>query len=117
MKNAFKEINPAEKQVVTVSVDHSEEFLQSAKQLMDFISSLPIDQESNERLVGLLMEHVRTAEHDAVIIGFRSGVMYALKKNEEKWNQACMTVDKMIAKLSEYGTKLSKNVGKNTLCS
>lgn len=112
MNNTFDEIKPAEKQNITIQVDHSDEFIQVAKQLGDFISSLPIDQPTNERLVGLLLDHVRVAEHDAVLQGFKTGVMYTLKKNEEKWNCGFRAMDNLMAKLREDSTKREKMMPK-----
>ena len=57
--------------------ERTEKFFQIAKQLSDFIKSLPLDQSTNDRLVKLMIEQVEEAEHGSFIQGFKMGREFA----------------------------------------
>ncbi|MDY4508040.1 MAG: hypothetical protein SPD95_04890 [Candidatus Faecousia sp.] len=62
--------------------ERTEKFFQIAKQLSDFIKSLPLDQSTNDRLVKLMIEQVEEAEHGSFIQGFKMGRDFAIWDSE-----------------------------------
>ena len=48
-----------------VEIERTEEFKKSAKELSDYILSLPLTNEQNDELIKLIMNHVLVAESEA----------------------------------------------------
>ena len=60
-----------------IQIERTEGFTQKAKQLSDFIAALPLDTQTNNCLVKLMVEHVKEAELGAFAQGLRIGHEYA----------------------------------------
>lgn len=69
-----------------VCINRSPEFFQAAQTLSNFTKDLPIDQPTNDQLVALMVEQVKVAEHDALLQGFKMGVLFALQKQRVQMN-------------------------------
>lgn len=61
-----------------VEIDNFNEYLDSAKELSDYIKSLPLSVDQNDKLVSLMYKHNDVARKDA----FRQGIefMFELQK-------------------------------------
>lgn len=68
-------------QDVIVFGDWSETFYEKALQLSDFIKGLPIDRETNERLVLLMVECLKSAHGDGIRDGY--GLGYDIRTSEQ----------------------------------
>ncbi len=56
-----------------IRLEWGEEFYQAAKELSEFIHSLPLSAEDNDRLINLVIDQVCEAERGAFANGFRMG--------------------------------------------
>lgn len=61
--------------------DNSKEFLDTAKELSDYIKSLPLTLDQNDKLVSMILKHVEVAKNDS----FRQGIefMFDTAKNKD----------------------------------
>lgn len=59
---------------VIIQIRRTEEFITTAQAVSDFLKDLPLTREQNDRLISLMVEHVRAAEQG----GFRDGVRYGI---------------------------------------
>lgn len=57
-----------------VEIDNFKEYLDSAKELSDYIKSLPLTLDQNDKLVSLIHKHNDVARKDA----FRQGIEFML---------------------------------------
>lgn len=64
--------NQAE-EIPSIVVKRTGEFYQAAKELSEFIHSLPLSAENNNRLIDLMVDQVCEAERGAFVQGFRMG--------------------------------------------
>lgn len=64
-----------------VEIDNFNEYLDSAKELSDYIKSLPLSVDQNDKLVSLMHKHNDVARKDA----FRQGIefMFDTAKNQD----------------------------------
>ena len=60
-----------------IQIERTEGFTQKAKQLSDFVAALPLDTQTNDRLVELMVEQVKEAELGAFAQGLRIGHEYS----------------------------------------
>lgn len=60
-----------------IQIERTEGCTQKAKQLRDFVAALPLDTQTNDRLVKLMVEKVKEAELGAFAQGLRIGREYA----------------------------------------
>ena len=61
-------------QTTSIQIERTQEFLEAAKRLSDFISSLPLNKEQNDRLVHEMIEQIQLAERSAFMQGFEIGL-------------------------------------------
>lgn len=54
-----------------IRAERSPEFYQTARELSDFIKTLPLTAEQNDRLIGLAVQQVNQAERAAFFQGLR----------------------------------------------
>lgn len=54
--------------------DNSNEYLDTAKELSDYIKSLPLSVDQNDKLVSMILKHAEVARKDA----FRQGIEFIL---------------------------------------
>ena len=59
-----------------VQIEYSPKFYETAKELSDHINSLPIGQPENDRLIELILNHVKTAAQETFDQAFRMGVEF-----------------------------------------
>lgn len=57
-----------------IQIERTEEFLEAAKKLSEYISSLPLSYAQNDTLVHLTVEQVQAAERNAFRFGLDMGV-------------------------------------------
>ena len=60
--------------------DNSNEYLDTAKELSDYIKSLPLSVDQNDKLVSMILKHVEVARNDS----FKQGIefMFDTAKNQ-----------------------------------
>lgn len=64
----------------TVSVPRTEKFNEIAKELSDFVATLPLEQSDNDRLIKIIVKQINEAERGAYLAGFDMGIK-AMKEN------------------------------------
>lgn len=52
--------------------DNSNEYLDTAKELSDYIKSLPLSVDQNDKLVSMILKHVEVARNDS----FKQGIEF-----------------------------------------
>jgi len=57
-----------------IEIRNTEEFMQKAYAVDDYLNTLPCTQEQFDRLTVLLVEHLNQAKRDAFMQGFEMGV-------------------------------------------
>lgn len=57
-----------------IVIPRSEKFVQIANELSDFINTLPLNKPENDKLIQIIVEQVKEAEHTAFLFGFDMGV-------------------------------------------
>lgn len=67
---------------VALEIERTEEFVQTANELSNFLRSLPLNNEDNDKLISLMVKQVNTAEKGAFLHGFSMG--YGLGDFQEK---------------------------------
>ncbi len=67
----MKEQNNTE---ITVALEKSKEYLESAQVVSIYLKDLPLTHEQNDHLIHLLMEHGNIGRKDAMLQGFRMGI-------------------------------------------
>ena len=60
-----------------VEVERTDEFYKSAKELSEYIISLPLNNSENDRLLTLISNHVNKAERSGFLNGFKIGKEFA----------------------------------------
>lgn len=66
-----------------LTVERTESFYNTARELSDFIAALPISREENDRLIALIIQQVQDGEQGAFAQGLRIGKEFAdWNKNE-----------------------------------
>lgn len=64
---------------VSIQVERTEQFLQTARELSVFIQGLPLNSQENDKLISLVIRQVVEAERGAFIQGFRMGMEYGVR--------------------------------------
>lgn len=62
---------------VYIKIKHTEDFLELAKNLREFIKGLPISNEDNDKLIKLILVQIQQAEKDSFLQGFEMGLELA----------------------------------------
>ena len=57
-----------------VECDNSNEYLDTAKELSDYIKSLPLSLDQNDKLINMILKHVEVARNDS----FKQGIEFML---------------------------------------
>lgn len=57
-----------------IEIPRSDRFTEIANELSDFINSLPLNQSDNDKLIKIIVEQIKEAEHTAFLFGFDMGV-------------------------------------------
>ena len=60
-----------------LTVERTESFYSTARELSDFIASLPINRDENDRLIALIIRQVQDGEQGAFAQGLRLGKEFA----------------------------------------
>lgn len=61
-------------QLEFVEFDNSNEYLDTAKELSDYIKSLPLSLDQNDKLINMILKHVEVARNDS----FKQGIEFML---------------------------------------
>ena len=64
-------------QGVGILLERTEEFLKVARELSDFLHTLPLSTQDHNKLVDLIMQNVSAGEHGAFCQGFDMGREFA----------------------------------------
>ena len=67
-----------------VEIEQTEDFYAAAKTLSEFIKTLPLGTEDNDRLIALMVEQVRAAEQGAFLYGFKLGATFAAEQKKKR---------------------------------
>lgn len=74
-----------------ITTDRSEKFIKIAKDLGEFIKTLPLSVEDNNKLVYMMIEQITTAEHDAFLqgcdLGIKLGKEFATDETDNTFNE------------------------------
>lgn len=70
-----------EEEDIPIEINRTEEFFRIAQELSDFIHTLPLSVEQNDKLVKLMIDQVQEAERGAFGQGLCMGTEY------ERWEQ------------------------------
>lgn len=64
-----------------VEFDNSNEYLDTAKELSDYIKSLPLSLDQNDKLINMILKHVEVARNDL----FKQGIefMFDIANNQD----------------------------------
>ncbi|WP_223556031.1 hypothetical protein [Lysinibacillus sphaericus] len=76
-------INFPDLENVCIQIERTEAFIQTANELSAFLKALPLDHEENDKLVELMVKHVKEAETGAFLQGFSMGYEF----NESQGNE------------------------------
>lgn len=98
--------NREEEMNCVVSIERTPEFYQASQQLAELIKGLPLDELTAHKLVELLVEQMKAAEHGALLQGFRKGLEYAFERNGARWAEGIRILEKLREQLNSTGTKL-----------
>ncbi|VYT17475.1 Uncharacterised protein [uncultured Anaerotruncus sp.] len=74
MKERLNIVENQTEEIPAIPIERGEEFYQAAKELSEFIHSLPLSVEDNDRLIGMMVDQVLSAEWNAFSKGLRMGV-------------------------------------------
>lgn len=69
-------INDFEKDYA-VEMEKTDKYCQTAKDLSDYLLSLPLSHEDNEHVIDLIVKHVHEAERSGYLNGFKMGKEFA----------------------------------------
>ena len=69
MSNIIK-LEDRQEQNFAVEIERTEEFYETAKDMSEYLNSLPLSHEQSDILIGLILKHVNSAE----VSGFKFGV-------------------------------------------
>ena len=58
----------------SIQIERTQEFLEAAKRLSNFISGLPLNKEQNDHLVYEMIKQIQLAERSAFMQGFEIGL-------------------------------------------
>lgn len=58
---------------VFIGIERTEAFIQTANELSTFLKALPLNNVDNDKLVELMIKHVKEAEQGAFLQGFSMG--------------------------------------------
>lgn len=75
---------PKISEIPEITLQHTEGFYESAKQLSEFIKELPLNQQDNDKLIDLILNQVNDGMYDAFVQGFRMGRAYNEWEESEK---------------------------------
>lgn len=67
-----------------ILIERTDEFLQSAQQLSEFIKGLPLSQPDNDQLIALILRQVQDGERQSFLQGFRMGAEFKRYEAERK---------------------------------
>ena len=67
---------------VYITIKHTEDFLELAKDLRELVKGLPISNDDNEKLIKLMLEQIQQAEKDSFLQGFEMGLEFAKYQQE-----------------------------------
>ena len=87
-----------------VSMERTPEYFQATQLLACFIKSLPLDELTAHRLVELTVEQTKSAEHGALLQGFRMGLEYTFKRNGARWAEGIRILEMLREQLNKSGT-------------
>lgn len=60
-----------------VETEKTDKYYQTAKELSDYLLSLPLSHEDNEHVIDLIVKHVHEAERSGYLNGFKMGKEFA----------------------------------------
>ncbi|WP_068985151.1 hypothetical protein [Lysinibacillus xylanilyticus] len=66
-------INFPDLENVCIQIERTEAFIQTANELSTFLKALPLNNVDNDKLVELMVKHVKEAETGAFLQGFSMG--------------------------------------------
>ena len=69
-------INDFEKDYA-VEIEKTEKYYQTAKDLSDYLLSLPLSNAENEHIIDLMVKHAHAAERSGYLNGFKMGKEFA----------------------------------------
>ena len=67
-----------------IIIERTEEFLQNAQRLSEFIKGLPLSQPDNDQLIAFILQQVQDGERQAFVQGFRMGTKFEQYEAERK---------------------------------
>lgn len=84
MNNTVDYLKFVDARANAIFLGREDETLQIERELSELIQKLPLDVETNNRLVALMIDHVKSSEHDAFTQGFRIGMCIEHTKHTPK---------------------------------
>ncbi len=66
-----------------IEIEHTEAFIQTAKELSAYLKALPLNNVDNDKLVELMIKHVKEAEQGAFLQGFSIGYEFSEHQENE----------------------------------
>lgn len=76
-------INFPDLENVCIQIDRTEAFIQTANELSTFLKALPLNNVDNDKLVELMVKHVKEAEAGAFLQGFSMGYEFSEYQGNE----------------------------------
>lgn len=92
----------------SIRIDRTPEFNAVARKLSDFIKSLPLSTDQNDRLVWLMIDQVEQAERDAFKQGFLMGVKVMKELGQDGADQTKVTTAGTVAELPDIDSISTK---------
>ncbi|WP_427107966.1 hypothetical protein [Lysinibacillus xylanilyticus] len=68
---------------VCIQIERTEAFIQTANELSAFLKALPLSHDENNKLVELMVKHVKEAEAGAFLQGFSMGYEFSEYQGNE----------------------------------
>lgn len=68
---------------VCIQIERTEAFIQTANELSVFLKALPLSHDENDKLVELMVKHVKEAEAGAFLQGFSMGYEFSEYQGDE----------------------------------
>lgn len=84
--NGNKNVTPAlfNQEECYIQIERTEEFLEAAKKVSEYIHSLPLSHEQNDTLVQMLLDQTQAAERSAFRFGLDMGIKIGKEFGNEK---------------------------------
>lgn len=98
---------------ISASAGRSDKFHDVTRRLSDYLYSLNLSKEENDKLIQLMLEEVLTAEHDAFLHGLLPSLIHAARLgslDETATNNEKAIKAKSVANSYEYGFGVGANV-------